>query len=101
MIFDDKEIARLRKGGIKVLAADGSALVPKATGKSEIEHLKDISRVLNQILDRPEPKAGEAPKVTVNTPAVTVSTPAPIRKWRFSLSRDGDGRLKEIIATAM
>jgi hypothetical protein len=100
MIIDDKDIARLRKDGIKVTTADGKQLVPKAPGKSELEHLRDISRALNQILDKPEAKQGEAPKVTVNTPAVTVNTPEPIRKWKFAISRDTEGRMKEIIATA-
>jgi len=99
MIIDDKEIAQLRKDGIKVLTADGKQLVPKKPGKSELDHLKDISQVLNSILSKPEPKAGEPPKVTVNSP-VTVNTPEPVRKWKFTISRDEDGRMKEIIATA-
>jgi len=100
MIIDDKEMARLRKGGIKVMTADGKPLVPKTPGKSELDHLKEISQVLNSILSKPEAKAGEPPKVTVNTPAVTVNTPEPIRKWKFTMSRYTEGRMKEIIATA-
>ena len=99
MIIDDKEMARLRKGGIKVMTADGKPLVPKTPGKSELDHLKDISRVLNSILEKPESNPSEPPKVTVNSP-VTVNTPDPIRKWKFTISRDTDGRMKEIIATA-
>ena len=100
MIIDDKEMARLRKGGIKVMTADGKPLVPKTPGKSELDHLREISQVLNSILSKPESKPVEPPKVTVNSP-VTVNTPGPVRKWRFSVSRDGDGRMKEIIATAV
>lgn len=99
MIIDDKEIAQLRKNGIKVMTADGKQLVPKTPGKSELDHLREISRVLNSILEKPEPKSGEPPKVTVNSP-VTVNTPEPIRKWKFTIARDAEGRMKEIIATA-
>lgn len=99
MIIDDKEIAKLRKDGIQVLTADGKPLVQKKPGKSELDHLKDISQALNLIVSKPEPKAGDPPKVTVNSP-VTVNTPDPIRKWKFTISRDGEGRMKEIIATA-
>lgn len=101
MTLDEKDILRLRKNGIKVLAADGNPLVAKTPGKSELEYLRDISKAITSILDRPEPKASEAPKVTVNTPEVTVQTPEPIRKWRFRMERDSEGRLKEIIAAAM
>lgn len=99
MIIDDKEMARLRKGGIKVMTADGRPLVPKTPGKSELDHLKEISQLLNSILSKPESKPGEPPKVTVNSP-ITVNTPEPIRKWKFAISRDEEGRMKEIIATA-
>lgn len=99
MIIDDKEIARLRRDGIKVMTSDGKPLVTKKPGKSELDHLKEISQVLSSILSKPESKSGEPPKVTVNSP-VTVNTPDPIRKWKFSISRDAEGRMKEIIATA-
>ena len=100
MIIDDKEIAKLRKDGIKVMTADGKPLVAKKPGKSELEHLRDISQVLNSILAKPEPKVGDPPKVTVNSP-VTVNTPEPPRKWKFVISRDSEGCMKEIIATAI
>lgn len=100
MIIDEKEIALLRKDGIKVLTADGKQLVPKKPGKSELDHLKEISQLLNAVLSKPESKAGEPPKVTVNSP-VTVNTPEPARKWKFTISRDADGRMKEIVATAI
>ena len=99
MIIDTEEIARLRKSGIKVTTADGKQLVPKTPGKSELDHLRDIKHVLDSILSKPESKQGEPPKVTVNSP-VTVNTPDPIRKWKFTISRDAEGRMKEIIATA-
>ena len=100
MIIDDKEIAQLRKDGIKVLTSDGKQLVPKKPGKSELDHLREISQLLNTVLSKPESKSGEPPKVTVNSP-VTVNTPEPVRKWKFTISRDGDGRMKEIVATAI
>jgi len=100
MIIDDKEIAKLRRDGIKVTTSDGKPLVQKTPGKSELDHLRDISRVLTSILEKPDAKSGEPPKVTVNSP-VTVNTPEPVRKWKFSISRDEEGRMKEIIATAV
>jgi hypothetical protein len=100
MIIDDKDIARLRRDGIKVMTSDGKPLVPKKPSMSELDHLKEISQVLNSILSKSEPKSGDPPKVTVNSP-VTVNTPDHIRKWKFAISRDTEGRMKEIIATAV
>jgi len=100
MIIDDKDIAQLRKSGIKVVGANGKPILSKPPGKSELEHLRDISSLLNEVLNKPQPQNSEPPKVTVNSP-VSVNTPEPIRKWKFALSRDAEGRLKEIVATAI
>lgn len=103
MIFDNEDIDRMRKAGIKVVGADGKPIIIKTPGKSDMQHLMDISRLLEDILSKSDARFEkmEMPKVTVNTAPVTVNTPEPAAKWRFVISRDAEGRMKEIVATAV
>lgn len=106
MIFDDKDIERLRRNGIKVISADGKPLGQQARAKEEPNYLQQIVGLLGKILEKPEPKweKVEPPQITVKAPDVTVKTappPEPFSKWRFELKRNSYGDLTEIIATAI
>ncbi len=105
MTLTENDIRRMRASGIRVTGPDGKPFVGKINGQSELEYLRQLSSVLAAALEKQamasNQEKSEPPKVTVNTPEVTVNPPIPIMKWRFSLSRDSDGRLKEIVATGI
>jgi hypothetical protein len=87
MIFEDDEpIVTVKRNGAK-------------PAKAEVDYLREIAKQLSALANRPPPKPEKVdpPKITVNTPEPS----EPIRKWKFDLSRNADGCLKQIIATAI
>lgn len=106
MIYDDQQIAKLRKAGVKVVSADGKPLTPEQRDKAELDYLRLILQALEAILQKPAPAQvkSEPPQITVKPPEVTVNQPPapdPIKEWRFTLNRNSSGQLTEIIASAV
>ncbi len=116
MILDDKAITELTRKGVKLINSKGEPIRLKTTftppkkEDPEIEHLRRIESLLEQLLSKPTPEL-KSPNVIVNPPEVIVNTPEgktfmplpvkPITKWKFELIRGFQGLTTEIIATAM
>lgn len=99
MTLDDNDIAVMRRNGAKITGHK------PATVDEGSYYLRTILEKLTALLERKSPDIiVKPPDIIVKPPEVNVTAPPlpiPARKWKFEITKDQNGRTKEIVATAM
>lgn len=103
MNLDDEDLEELAAIGRKI---NGRKPAPKKEDEPEVKLLQKILKALEFQATRPPPAMPKipepkAPVVNVPAPVVTVSPTKPITQWKFTLTKDKQGRTTEIIAQAI
>jgi len=101
--LDDEDIDALVAIGRKV---NGRTPAPKKEDEPEVKLLQKILKAIEFQATRPAPEMPKmpepkAPVVNVPAPVVTVNPAQPITEWKFTLTKDKQGRTTEIIAKAI
>lgn len=101
MNLDDQDISDLRKNGARVSGDFQQSPKPRE------DLLPKVIKLLESILEKRSEIKVEAPAVTVHPPTVNIEAPvtvearAEVGKWKFTIERDFQGRMTEVIATAI
>lgn len=103
MNLDEEDLEELAAIGRKI---NGRKPAPKKEDEPEVKLLQKILKALEHMATKPDPEMPKfpepkAPVVNVAPPEVTVTPSKPITKWKFTLTKDKQGRTTEIIATAI
>jgi hypothetical protein len=105
MIIDKNQLMELRRDGAKIERPDGQGLLEpeRAPEKTQVELLSEISDKLDRLIETQEKPEPEPQPIHVHPPKVTVNLPEPKRhrKWKHVVTKDAQGRTKEIISTAI
>ena len=97
MTLDNKDLNLLRLKGIKISTTDGKEY---SSENGEVKQLKEIIKRLDKLIARED----SSPTIEVKPADVVVNNPPankPIKKWKFTLTRNSEGQLTTIVATAI
>lgn len=107
--LDDTELRDLRKSGIKVVDAQTGAVARPAPKPAPPppDAVTQLVQKIDQLLSRPQatPSTPPPPQIVVQPARVEIPPhpvpAAPVRQWKFTLTKDSRGHTTEIIATAI